>query len=157
MEVFAINSNLGKNGAFSNLHASQEDWLKSALGNSTATWKLVYFHHSPFTTAKHDPPATWMIWPFQDWGATAVFSGHEHSYERIVKQNPGMAPFTFVVTGLGGHPWLYEINGPTCTPEQGSQVRYNSAHGFLAGFATKGNLEFCFYSTEMEIVDNFSL
>ena len=99
--------------------------------------------------------------PFDEWGATAVFSGHQHTYERIYKQKPNntrssdssqhtiirnnndnnnnnnkenIVPddvLTYIVNGLGGHPWLYEINN--CEEEQGSQARFNSHHGALLG------------------------
>ena len=51
-------------------------WLKSALAASTATWKLVLFHHAPFTSGLHGNSG-WMQWPYQQWGASAVLSGHD--------------------------------------------------------------------------------
>jgi hypothetical protein len=164
VELFAINSNL-HNGNISD--PAQQQWLKDALGNSTARWKIVYFHHPPYTTAEHDPPATWMHWPFAEYGASIVLNGHEHDYERIIYE--GM---TYVVNGLGGkefywnflkymlgHPWLYEITGPECNPFPGSQVRYNGDHGAMLGFATKESIEFCFYSLENGVskIDEFQL
>jgi hypothetical protein len=63
------------------------------------------------------------------------------------------------VNGLGGHPWIYEINGPDCTPVAGSQIRYNSAHGILLGIGSSSAVDFCFYSTEADgrQVDSFSV
>lgn len=151
VELFSVNSNI-HNGNISD--PVQQQWLKEALSNSSAIWKIVYFHHPPYTTAEHDPPATWMHWPFAEWGASIVLNGHEHDYERIYYEN-----LTYVVNGLGGHPWLYEITGPECEPFPGSQVRYNGDHGAMVAFATKESLQFCFYSLENGVtkVDEFEL
>lgn len=51
VELFAVNSNI-RTGA--NL-TMQQDWLKQALSESSAPWKLVTFHHPPYCTAQHDP------------------------------------------------------------------------------------------------------
>jgi len=155
VELFALNSNLGKKGADQEEAVIQQKWVMSSLAASTARWKLVYFHHSPFTTAKHDPPGIWMDLPFQKWGASAVLTGHEHTYERIFKNGT----FPYVVNGLSGHPWIYEITGPDCTPEPGSRVRYNKAHGVGVGVISRKELRLCFYSVENGItkVDDFGV
>lgn len=38
-----------------------------------------------------------MRWPFKEWGATAVMSGHAHVYERLEVDN-----LTYFVNGIGG-------------------------------------------------------
>jgi hypothetical protein len=121
--------------------SKQAAWLKGALGASKAPWKLVFFHHPPYSTAKVDLPGVWMRWPYKDWCATAVLSGHEHVYERLNIDN-----IPYFVNGLGGHPWLYEINA--CKPEPGSQARYNGAHGAMLVVANAKQMEFCLYSVK---------
>merc|ERR1712046_295523 len=107
-------------------------WLKLRLSQSTANFKLVLMHHAPYTTAQKDEPATWMRWPFKDWGASAVLAGHQHAYERLLVDE-----LLYIVNGLGGHPWLYNIAGMSqpyqCTPHPGSEMRYNDAHGAILG------------------------
>jgi len=66
-------------------------------------------------------------------------------------------------SGLGGHPWLYEIHN--CDVQIGSQFRYNSYHGLLLGLLTNNTAEgtasvdLCFYSIEDggSLVDQFTL
>ena len=58
--------------------------------------RFVFFHHPPFCTAQHDELADWMDLPFDKLGATAVFSGHQHVYERIMRNN-----MPYIVNGLG--------------------------------------------------------
>jgi tartrate-resistant acid phosphatase type 5 len=122
--------------------SKQGMWLQHALADSHATWKLVYFHQPPFSTAKHDPPEPQMDWPFREWGATAVFMGHEHAYERIIHDG-----IPYFIDGLGGHPWVYQItDADGCKPVAGSAARYNGAFGALIGVADSESINFCFYS-----------
>jgi len=129
------------------------DWLKESLRTSNSSFKIVYFHHPPFTTAQIDPPAEWMQkYNFSAWGASIVINGHEHVYERLQKWG-----IYNIICGLGGHPWLYTIHD--CDIEPGSIVRYNAYHGAIVAFATSRKIDFCFYSIEgnSKIVDTFSI
>lgn len=66
LQLFALNSNI-VNSSLPEHHKMAEDqktWLQDSLKNSNAIWKLVYFHHSPYTTAKHDPPGMFHLFVF---------------------------------------------------------------------------------------------
>jgi tartrate-resistant acid phosphatase type 5 len=77
----------------------QAQWLKNELAASSATFKIVYFHHAPYSIGGHGSEEN-MQWPFEDWGAHAILSGHEHNYQRIHKKsNPD---FAYIVCGLSG-------------------------------------------------------
>jgi hypothetical protein len=39
----------------------QRAWLQAVLGTSTATFKIVFFHHPPFSSSQHDELADWMV------------------------------------------------------------------------------------------------
>jgi len=89
-------------------------WLKSALAGSTAQWKIVYFHQAPFSSGRNHGSSPYMQWPFEAWGADAVFSGHDHDYERIIHKG-----FAYFVTGPGDADELAEAGFPatgTATP-----------------------------------------
>jgi hypothetical protein len=156
IELYSLNSNLGAphaSEAEKSLNKKQMDWAEKSLKESNATFKIVYFHHPAHTTAKIDPPATWMLpYNFSEWGASLVINGHEHVYERL-----SIDGIYNVICGLGGHPWLYTIHD--CDIEQGSIVRYNDYHGAMVAFANKTNIDFCFYSIEgnSKIIDSFSI
>ena len=78
------------------------------------------FHHPPFSSGPHG--STYELqWPFREWGATAVLSGHDHNYERF---DAGGMPY--VVVGTGGAP-LY-VPKPTVA---GSLIRIFGSHGAL--------------------------
>jgi hypothetical protein len=75
----------------------QAQWLQAALAASNAPFKLVYFHHPPFSSSDHG--STYALqWPFRAWGADAVIAGHDHAYERLVVDG-----FPYIVNGLGGN------------------------------------------------------
>lgn len=80
-------------------NSKQAKWLKKALAASDAPWKLVFFHHPPYSCSAKST-ALWMRWPFEKWGVNAVLAGHRHVYERIVqKRSPN---FPYFINGAGG-------------------------------------------------------
>ena len=111
-------------------------WLQNALAASASRWKIVYFHRPPYSSASSHGSASALQWPFKDWGATAVLSGHDHTYERIVKDG-----FPYFITGHGGHT-LYSFTAPVA----GSALRYNAAHGAMLIEATSDCITFKAYS-----------
>jgi hypothetical protein len=78
-EFFALDS--------SYMDPQQLDWLAKALHDSTAPWKICYFHHPLYSDGKFHGPDTDLrarLEPiFQSNGVRVVLSGHEHLYERL--------------------------------------------------------------------------
>jgi tartrate-resistant acid phosphatase type 5 len=124
----------------------QAQWLRARLAASNARWKLVYFHHPPYSSGPHGPNAD-MQWPFRAWGATAVLSGHDHDYERL---NVGGLPY--FVNGLGGRS-LYTFGPPL--PE--SQVRYNDDFGAMLVNTSAQTLTFQFINRAGVLIDTYTL
>jgi hypothetical protein len=77
----------------------QGQWLKDALAGSDSLYNVVYFHHPPFSSGDEHGPTEYMQWPFRQWGADVVLSGHDHNYERLIKNG-----LTYVVNGAGAKP-----------------------------------------------------
>jgi len=102
-------------------------WLKKQLALSQAPWKIVYMHHSPYSSSVWHGSHKELQWPFNLWGVTAVITGHDHQYERLAADG-----VIYFVNGLGGHPTLHGFG----TPVPGSQVRYNGNHGAMRIEAT---------------------
>ena len=88
-----------------------------------------------------------MRWPFQAWGASAVLSGHEHTYERLLVDG-----IPYFVNGVGGAS-RYDF-GATL-PE--SQVRYNSGFGAMLVEASAEAIKFQFINVKGEVIDSTSL
>jgi Ca2+-binding RTX toxin-like protein len=124
----------------------QAQWLQTALASSEAPWKVVYLHHSPYSSGDSHGSNTTLQWNFEDWGATAVLSGHDHIYERILRNDDGdNFDIPYLITGLGGRSG---INGFVPTPVEGSAAQYNGAHGALIVDATATKISFAFHSVQ---------
>lgn len=122
--------------------STQGEWLQTGLAASTAAWQIVYFHHAPYSSGHHGP-TTHMQWPFREWGADVVLSGHDHHYERLLVD--GLAYFIVGNCGNG----IYSI--PNLYP--GSQVRYNADYGAMRVTATPSQLTFEFFNIDGELID----
>jgi hypothetical protein len=98
----------------------QAAWLQAALASATEPWKVVYFHHPPYSSGSNgSTPA--LQWPFEEWGADLVLSGHDHNYERLVVDG-----FPYFVNGAGGR------NIRDCgTAIPGSQICYDTDFGAM--------------------------
>lgn len=124
----------------------QGNWLQNALQASRAIWKIVYMHHPPYSSGKHGSTPE-MQWPFKAWGATVVISGHDHTYERIVRDG-----LTYIVNGLGGRS-LYNFQNMV----SGSQVRYNEDYGAMLAEASPESLSFQFINRGGQTIDAFTI
>lgn len=125
----------------------QANWIKQAMADSTAPWKIVYMHHAPYSSGSHGSNST-LQWPFEAWGASAVLAGHDHDFERLQVGN-----IPYFVNGLGGKS-TYSFGSIL---EQ-SKYRYNSNHGAMLMQADEEQLTFEFYAINSnEAKDSFTL
>jgi tartrate-resistant acid phosphatase type 5 len=127
--------------------SAQARWLQSQMMASAAPWQLVVLHHPPYSSSVHRKPDPELQWPFAEWGATAVLSGHDHTYERLHADG-----IPYIVNGLGGKS-LYRIGRPV--PE--SVVRYNKDYGAMLVSASESCINFSFYSRAHELIDTYTL
>ena len=70
--------------------SSQAAWLQRQLAATDAPWKSVILHHTPYTSSLRREPDVELQWPFAEWGADAVLSGHDHLYERFDVRRPAL-------------------------------------------------------------------
>lgn len=129
-----------------NQSSLQAEWLKQQLALSTAPWNIIYFHHPPFSSAYHGS-TTWMRWPFKEWGADLVLSGHDHTYERLQIND-----FTYIVNGLGGGS-IYDF----LLPLPSSVVRYNQDYGAMLMEVDADTLRLQFINRLGDVIDDATL
>jgi predicted MPP superfamily phosphohydrolase len=91
---YSLNSNY--------MDKKQVEWLESELAKDTSDWKVCFFHHPPYSSAKKhgsDNQLREVVEPiFVKYGVDVVLTGHDHVYERI-KPQKGIYYF---VSGAGG-------------------------------------------------------
>jgi predicted phosphodiesterase len=72
------------------LDQPQRQWIERQLRESTDDWKIAYFHHPLYSSAAAHGSQTdlkLILEPlFVKYGVNAVFTGHDHVYERIKPQ-----------------------------------------------------------------------
>jgi hypothetical protein len=125
--------------------SAQGRWLQARLARSNSCFNVVYFHHPAYSSASHGSSLD-MRWPFEAWGADAVFAGHDHVYERF---EVGTIPYFTV--GLGGaapYPFV------TTLPE--TRHQFNADFGALRVSANRRGMRFEFVDANGTLVESFS-
>lgn len=125
--------------------SDQAKWLRERLETSEAIWKIVYMHLPPYASSGDDGSVDWMQWPYKEWGATTVLSGHSHVYERLIVDG-----FPYFVNGLGGGP-RYDFNDAV----PGSQIRFRDDYGAMLVEATIDQISFQFITRDNVIIDTY--
>jgi DNA repair exonuclease SbcCD nuclease subunit len=87
------------------------NWLDQKLKDSRETWKICFFHHPLYNDGHHhgaDVDLRTQVLPlFQRYDVNAVFSGHEHVYQRIKPEND----VYFFVLGNSGKLMTHDFRG----------------------------------------------
>lgn len=127
--------------------SAQAQWLQAGLAASEQVWNVVVLHHTPYTSSLKRNSDKEIQWPFADWGATAVLSGHDHLYERFEVDG-----IPYFVNGAGGKT-LYNFG----RPETDSIVRYNQNYGAMPVTASDTCINFSFYNINGDLIDSVTL
>jgi Ca2+-binding RTX toxin-like protein len=155
VHLFALNSDPHEPDGITSTSV-QAEWLQTGLANSTSPYNVVYFHRPPFSSSANHGSASIMQWPFEQWGATAVLSGHDHDYERVLRDdNADGTMMPYFVAGLGGA-GKYTFADP---PVDGSAARYNADWGTMLVQASEESITFEFISVTGggTLVDSYTI
>jgi tartrate-resistant acid phosphatase type 5 len=127
--------------------STQAEWFRAAVGGSNAPWKIVVIHDPPYSSGQTHGSQPHAQWPFKEWGASAVISGNDHSYERLLVDG-----FPYFVNGLGGGR-IYDFDPDEIVPE--SMFRFNEDHGAMLIEATPQTLRFQFMTRAQTLIDEY--
>lgn len=128
--------------------STQAQWLRSGLAESTATWKWVVMHHSPYSSSAVHGSHAKLQWPFRQWGADVVFSGHDHSYERL--EIDGLP---YLVNGLGGAKRYFFLGSGI----PGSKKRFSKQHGAVLTCTNRDTAWLAFITVDGGLVDQLQM
>ena len=108
------------------MNPEQLNWVEEQLRNSTAAWKICYFHHPLYSDGKYHGPdldlRSTLVPLFQKYGVNVVFSGHEHVYERLKPQND----IDYFVLGNSG-----ELRYHNLRPSDQMQAGFDTDRDFM--------------------------
>ena len=142
LELFILNSN--------RVNSTQTEWLKKVLPASTATWKVVAFHHPVWTCGAYRSNRaivhTWVPL-FEQYDVDFVLNGHDHNYQRFAARRG----VRYIVHGGGGQ-HLYPIE--RCPAYYPTRKFARAVRGFLYLHATDSELRVSSVTRRRNIIDS---
>lgn len=116
---------------------AQRAWLEKDLAATTRFWKIVVFHHPPYSSGPvhgSDVALRNELGPlFEKHNVDLVLNGHEHNYERTTPRRdyvPASRGVVYIVTGAGGRS-LYPVGKSSFTAAAASV--YHVVRAVVAG------------------------
>ena len=132
------------------MEPKQLAWIESELKGSTDEWKIAYFHHPLYSSARAHGSTRALrddLAPlFIRYNVSVVFSGHDHAYERIKPQD-GVVYF---VVGSAGKLRPGDLNRASPLTAKG----FDTDLAFFAGEIDGDNMIFQAISRTGAIVDS---
>ncbi|MEY4451198.1 MAG: hypothetical protein RLZZ380_319 [Actinomycetota bacterium] len=145
VDFFILDSEAGMRSKA--VREEQKAWLIKALANSSRTFKVVILHHPPYSSGKHSSTKRYQ-WDYAAMGADLIISGHDHTYERMVRHSA-----TYIVDGTGGAK-LYKCKNP---PVYGSKICLDKYFGALFLYVNNSQLRGVFRTAAGVVLDSFTL
>ncbi|HEV2991980.1 MAG TPA: metallophosphoesterase [Candidatus Angelobacter sp.] len=141
---FALDSNY--------MDPKQLDWLDENLKSSKGKWKICFFHHPLYNDGRHHGPdldlRNRLLPIFQRNGVNAVFSGHEHVYQRM---KPEQNIYYFVL-GNSGQLMTHDLR------DSGDRAKgFDTDRGFMVVEIAGDKLYFQVISRTGETIDSGEL
>jgi 3',5'-cyclic AMP phosphodiesterase CpdA len=143
-----------KNARFFALDSNAMDprqlaWLDNALQQSTERWKICFFHHPLYSSARRhgsEVELRVILEPlFVRHGVNVVFSGHDHTYERTRPQKG----ITYFVSGAAG-----ALRRGDVRPSASTAAYFDQDHSFMLVEIDGDNLVFQARSRTGQTVDS---
>ncbi|ATB46935.1 metallophosphoesterase [Corallococcus macrosporus] len=141
---------------------AQKTWLERDLAGSTQPWKIVFFHHPPWSSGEHGSQLSMRrhFGPIMEkYGVDLVLTGHDHNYERSKPMKgdgiaaDGEQGIPYLVVG-GGGATLRQLPG---SKPDWSVIRDNQTYGFLDVTVVDGTLTAELMGHDGTTADRFTL
>jgi len=146
VHFFSLNSNKAEPDG-NGIDSKQATWLREKLASSYKKWKIVYLHHTVYSSGYHGSNIN-LQWPFADWGASAVVYGHDHHYERFE-----ISGIPYFLNGSGGQGLRPIIESPV----KETEIIYDKEHGAMFVSASSNQITFEFRSVDNEVRDSYTI
>ena len=141
VRFFALDSNL--------LDGKQLEWLEQTLSKSPEPWKIAYFHHPIYSNGRRHGSNVELrvrLEPlFVRHGVQVVFSGHDHTYERLVPQKG----ITYFVAGSAG-----QLRRDGLRRSETTATAYDREQSFLLVEVSQDALQFRAISRSGTVIDS---
>ena len=136
VQFFALDTNLAHIGDERGelLWQSQLRWLRAALMRSQSPWKVVFAHHTMYSSGQHginDKLITDLSPILERYGVQLYINGHDHNYERTQPIND----ITYVTTGNGAK--LRAVGSSDWTAHSSSQLGFTTFDVYADRIALK--------------------
>jgi 3',5'-cyclic AMP phosphodiesterase CpdA len=132
------------------LEPEQIAWLEKELKGSNEDWKIVYFHHPPYSSGERhgsDTRLRQVLEPlFIQYNVSLVFNGHEHFYARMKPQNG----IVYFIVGSGGQLRKGNIDKGSPLTAKG----FDTDQAFMAAEIQGDEMYFNAISRQGQIVDS---
>jgi hypothetical protein len=139
-----------------------KSWLAQDLAATSRPWKIVFFHHPPWSSGEHGSSTSTRrdFAPlFEQYGVDLVLTGHDHNYER----SKPMRGDVVAASGTRGIPYLVVgSGGATLRTFPGAQpswtaFRDNTNVGYLDVVVDGGTLTTKFITSSGTVRDSLTL
>lgn len=130
---------------------AQTEWLVERLADGDFDWRVVAFHHPPYSCGPHgDNPNTLSTWVpiLRALNVDLVLSGHDHSYQRFHDSK-----VTYIVSGGGGA----DTSDVTACASGAVADASAKRHHFLGIKVTEAELVVTAVARDGEVLDTVTL
>ncbi len=131
------------------MDTAQLQWAATTLREAREDWKICYFHHPLYSSAKRHGASVdlrVLLEPiFVLYGVNAVFSGHDHVYERIKPQRG----IYYFVSGAAG-----QLRKGDVRPDESTAAYFDQDRSFMLVEISGPDMFFTAVSRTGRIVDS---
>lgn len=131
------------------LDRTQLAWFEATLKSATEEWKICYFHHPLYSDGRRHGPNVELRVALEPlllrYGVTAVFTGHEHVYERLRPQKG----ITHFIAGSGG-----QLRRGGVAPSADTAAAFDQDQAFMLVEIAGASMSFQAISRTGRVVDS---